>query len=144
MKEYIESYNDLGVRQFKEKKKRSNSYDDGKAVEQKDRLLHVVTPQTGKTTWTDKKGKELNCDFSQLIQLRLSEATSKDNIIPNTFDLNAEGSHSRYLNIFKNGAVTQAEPAPFDRDENERKGKAEIIAKKIVDAALQKETSRAR
>lgn len=127
MKEYIESYDELGVRQFQEKKERDKPYENGKDIAQKDRILHVVTTQSGNFGNSDD-------NFPQTIQRRLANEFKDTNwFIPGD-----ENSHSFYFTLFQNGVATKTIGASYEANEEERKKEASTIAKKLVDAALEK------
>lgn len=133
MREYVESYGNVGVRQFTDAKK---SYADGKDIPQKDRLLQVTTTQDGKNSD--------GFDYAQEIQRRLAKAFPGTNL----FSKDTEGSHSRYVTLFKNGVAAQTEAALPRMSETDNAEAietcAKACAKKLVDAALEKETARAR
>ena len=133
MKAYVDSYAENGVRQTKES---GVSYERGKAVEQKDRVLHVVTTQDGKL--------ENDYDMPQTIQSRLAKEFPRTN----RFLPTDTKSHSPYITLFKNGIAVQTERAiPGMQQVNDNSSMetyAKACAKKLVDAALSQQTERSR
>lgn len=137
MKDYVGSYAGAGVRQAKAKE---TSYEDGKALPQSERILHLVTTQDG---MADARA-DARYNFPQTIQSRLAAQFPRTNF----FNPSDPESHSPYITLFKNGVATKTERAlPSARDlENSDKLQehAKVCAKTLVDAALIQQTARGR